>query len=116
MREKMARPDHSALYRLRKQKVEPVFGIVKQAMGFRQFLLRGIRQGPGRVEPGDAGLQLQASTQLGKTMTGTSGGVHARIEGRTPHYTARQRRERQHGTLPLRGDGWRIWAINTEDR
>ena len=27
---------------LRQQTVEPVFGIVKQAMGFRQFLLRGI--------------------------------------------------------------------------
>ncbi|GJD65760.1 IS1182 family transposase [Methylobacterium frigidaeris] len=31
-----------ALYRLRKQTVEPVFGIVKAAMGFRQFLRRGL--------------------------------------------------------------------------
>lgn len=30
------------LYRLRKQSVEPVFGIIKQALGFRQFLLRGL--------------------------------------------------------------------------
>jgi hypothetical protein len=30
-----------ALYRLRKQTVEPVFGIIKEAMGFRRFLLRG---------------------------------------------------------------------------
>jgi len=30
-----------ALYALRKQTVEPVFGIIKQAMGFRRFLLRG---------------------------------------------------------------------------
>jgi hypothetical protein len=42
MRKKMARPEKSARYRLRQQTVEPVFGIVKQAMGFRQFLLRGI--------------------------------------------------------------------------
>ncbi len=28
-------------YRLRKQTVEPVFGIIKEAMGFRQFRLRG---------------------------------------------------------------------------
>ena len=28
-------------YKLRKQTVEPVFGIIKQAMGFRQFNLRG---------------------------------------------------------------------------
>ena len=30
-----------AVYRLRKQTVEPVFGIIKEAMGFRRFLLRG---------------------------------------------------------------------------
>ena len=31
-----------AKYKLRKQTVEPVFGIIKQVLGFRQFLLRGI--------------------------------------------------------------------------
>jgi transposase len=31
-----------AAYALRKQTVEPVFGIVKSVMGFRQFLLRGL--------------------------------------------------------------------------
>jgi hypothetical protein len=30
-----------ALYQLRKQTVEPVFGIIKEVMGFRRFLLRG---------------------------------------------------------------------------
>jgi transposase len=30
-----------ALYRLRKQTVEPVFGIIKEVMGLRRFLLRG---------------------------------------------------------------------------
>ena len=30
-----------ALYKPRKETVEPVFGIIKSAMGFRQFLLRG---------------------------------------------------------------------------
>ena len=29
------------LYRLRKQTVEPVFGIIKEVMGFRRFSLRG---------------------------------------------------------------------------
>ena len=31
-----------ALYALRKQTVEPVFGIIKSVMGFRQFSLRGL--------------------------------------------------------------------------
>ena len=38
---------YGAHYRLRKQTVEPVFGIVKQAMGFRQFLLRGLEKVAG---------------------------------------------------------------------
>ena len=33
-----------AIYALRKQTVEPVFGIIKSVMGFRQFLLRGLKQ------------------------------------------------------------------------
>ena len=32
-----------ALYALRKQTVEPVFGIIKSVMGFRQFSLRGLK-------------------------------------------------------------------------
>ena len=36
-----------ALYALRKQCVEPVFGIIKQAMGFRQFSLRGLENVSG---------------------------------------------------------------------
>ena len=31
-----------ALYALRKQTIEPVFGIIKAALGFRQFSLRGL--------------------------------------------------------------------------
>jgi hypothetical protein len=30
-----------AKYKLRQQTVEPVFGIIKSVLGFRQFLLRG---------------------------------------------------------------------------
>ena len=32
------------LYALRKQTPEPVFGIIKSVMGFRQFSLRGIEK------------------------------------------------------------------------
>ena len=41
MAEAMGTDEAKKLYRLRKQSVEPVFGIVKQILGFRQFLLRG---------------------------------------------------------------------------
>jgi len=34
-------------YALRKQTVEPVFGIIKSVMGFRQFLLRGLEKAKG---------------------------------------------------------------------
>ena len=33
-----------ALYALRKQTIEPVFGIIKAAMGFRRFILRGLEK------------------------------------------------------------------------
>ena len=36
-----------AAYALRKQTVEPVFGIIKSVMGFRQFLLRGLNKVSG---------------------------------------------------------------------
>ena len=36
-----------ALYTLRKQTVEPVFGIIKSVMGFRQFSLRGLTKVTG---------------------------------------------------------------------
>jgi transposase len=42
MRRRLKRAGHRSRYRLRKQIVEPVFGQIKQARGFRQFLLRGI--------------------------------------------------------------------------
>jgi len=41
MSAKLRRAGHRSRYRLRKQVVEPVFGQIKQARGFRQFLLRG---------------------------------------------------------------------------
>jgi transposase len=44
MKEKIESEIGRALYRKRKQTVEPVFGVIKAAMGFRQFLLRGIEK------------------------------------------------------------------------
>lgn len=43
MARKIRKAGRSSRYRLRKQVVEPVFGQIKQARGFRQFLLRGLQ-------------------------------------------------------------------------
>jgi transposase len=42
MRRKLKRGGWRSRYRLRKQVVEPVFGQIKEARGFRRFLLRGL--------------------------------------------------------------------------
>lgn len=42
MRHRLKTPTGRATYALRKQTVEPVFGIIKSVMGFRQFLTRGL--------------------------------------------------------------------------
>jgi len=42
MRHRLQTPAGRRLYALRKQIPEPVFGIIKSVMGFRQFLLRGL--------------------------------------------------------------------------
>ena len=44
MATKLKRAGRRSRYRLRKQIVEPVFGQIKQARGFRQFLLRGLNK------------------------------------------------------------------------
>jgi transposase len=47
MRTKLARAGRRSRYRLRKTLPEPVFGQIKQARGFRQFLLRGLAKVTG---------------------------------------------------------------------
>ncbi len=42
MKRRLKTTEGRKLYGLRKQTVEPVFGIIKSVMGFRQFLLRGL--------------------------------------------------------------------------
>jgi transposase/predicted house-cleaning NTP pyrophosphatase (Maf/HAM1 superfamily) len=42
MAHRLKTPEGRKLYALRKQVPEPVFGIIKSVLGFRQFLLRGI--------------------------------------------------------------------------
>lgn len=47
MAAKLKTPEGKAIYRQRGRTVEPVFGIIKAAMGFRQFLLRGLSKVTG---------------------------------------------------------------------
>lgn len=44
MRHRLQTPAGRKRYALRKQVVEPVFGIIKSVLGFRQCLLRGLDQ------------------------------------------------------------------------
>jgi transposase len=47
MQRKLKQAGRRSRYRLRKQLPEPVFGQIKQARGFRQFLLRGVEKVSG---------------------------------------------------------------------
>ncbi|MGH6894328.1 MAG: IS1182 family transposase [Dongiaceae bacterium] len=47
MRHRLATPAGKKLYALRKQTPEPVFGIIKSVLGFRQFSLRGLEKVKG---------------------------------------------------------------------
>lgn len=47
MQYRLATPEGRKLHALRKQTPEPVFGIIKSVMGFRQFHLRGLQQVKG---------------------------------------------------------------------
>ncbi len=44
MRKRLKQGGYRSRYRLRKQTVEPVFGQIKEARGFRAFLVRGVRK------------------------------------------------------------------------
>ena len=44
MRRRLRTVTGQAAYKKRKETVEPVFGIIKAAMGFRRFLLRGLQK------------------------------------------------------------------------
>ena len=44
MKQRLKTKEGRALYNLRKQTVEPVFGIIKEVLGFRRFSLRGLEK------------------------------------------------------------------------
>ena len=47
MADKLSTPEGQRMYRRRACTVEPVFGIIKAVLGFRQFLLRGLSKVTG---------------------------------------------------------------------
>ena len=47
MADKLGTPEGQRIYRQRACTVEPVFGIIKSVLGFRQFLLRGLTKVTG---------------------------------------------------------------------
>jgi hypothetical protein len=47
MAHRLKTPEGRALYALRKQTPEPVFGIIKSVLGFRRFSMRGLEKARG---------------------------------------------------------------------
>ena len=47
MKHRLQTKEGKAIYTLRKSMVEPVFGVIKHVMGFRQFMLRGFEKSQG---------------------------------------------------------------------
>ncbi len=47
MKYRLQTKEGKAIYALRKSMVEPVFGVIKHVMGFRQFMLRGFEKSQG---------------------------------------------------------------------
>ena len=50
MRDKLASPEGAAIYKLRSQTVKTVFGVIKEVIGFRGFMLRGLEKMAGEWE------------------------------------------------------------------
>ena len=44
MKHRLQTPEGKAIYAERKSVIEPIFGIIKHVMGFRQFMLRGFEK------------------------------------------------------------------------
>lgn len=61
MKAKLETEDGKECYKKRKSTVEPVFGIIKRAMGFTHFHLRGSKNVGRRMDPDRTHLQLQVA-------------------------------------------------------
>jgi integrase len=62
-----------ALYALRKQTVEPVFGIIKSVLGFRQFSLRGLKKVTGRMDAGVPRVEFETHGRIASAVAKNRG-------------------------------------------
>jgi transposase len=74
MRHKLRTRSGRAVYALRKQVVEPIFGIIKEVLGFRRFLLRGLRSVQGEWSLVCMAFNLKRLHQLTKPGNGKEKG------------------------------------------
>jgi hypothetical protein len=78
MRHKLRTRSGRAIYALRKQVVEPVFGIIREVMGFRRFLLRGLRSAQGEWSLVCMAFNLKRLHQLTKAGNGKENRIRLR--------------------------------------
>jgi hypothetical protein len=96
MAHRLTTTEGKKLYALRKQIPEPVFGIIKSAFGFRQFLLRGLDKVRGEWSLVTMAYNMKRLFALAGAAGGPKGVVTADIEavaaqfGPTPHNRRRQ--------------------------
>jgi len=71
MKHRLKTTDGKALYAQRKCTVEPVFGVIKSVLGFRQFMLRGIENVKGEWDLVSIAWNLKRLQVLSRTMACT---------------------------------------------
>ena len=94
MAHRLSSVDGRAIYAKRKSTVEPVFGIVKSVLGFRQFHLRGTRRGIRRMDAGQHGLESETALQSHSAVPSHSRSTLQRpiLAGKPSGWTAAQAR------------------------
>ena len=85
MKEKLASEGGRAIYARRQTSVEPAFGIIKAAIGFRQFLLRGERKVGGEWTLVTLACNCKRICRLRRAKPGTNPSPSARRLRRSPH-------------------------------
>ena len=75
MKHRLKTPTGRTIYAERKCTPEPVFGIIKSVLGFRQFSLRGIEAVDGEWNLVSMALEFEANPQIVEPSTGDDRGL-----------------------------------------